>query len=226
MKVISIGAYRTGTTSLGKAFELLGCRVSPESKLLFREWKRNKKRLLWPLLEHFDAFFNVPWAYMYREIYEKYPDSKFIMTQRKDVETCAISQWYKQSFTGKRTKPPPSISQLRKLKKQITHWQNDRLEYFNDKAGSLLVVCWELGDGWKEICRFLNLPIPNLPFPHKNKRDMTPVKPKPVKPKPVKPKPVKPKPVKPKPVKPKPVKPKPVKPKPVKLKPVKPSKAG
>ena len=35
-------------------------------------------------------------------------------------------------------------------------------------ADRLLV--WEAGDGWEPICQALDLPVPDLPFPHKNSR--------------------------------------------------------
>ena len=37
------------------------------------------------------------------------------------------------------------------------------------KLPNCLVVCWENGDGWKELCEFLDVPIPDVPFPHLNK---------------------------------------------------------
>jgi hypothetical protein len=37
-----------------------------------------------------------------------------------------------------------------------------------DKPGRLLEVCWETGDGRKELCGFLRHPMPDLPFPHGN----------------------------------------------------------
>ena len=41
-------------------------------------------------------------------------------------------------------------------------------DFFADKPGSLIEVCWEKGDSWHELCSFLNLDIPTFPFPHKN----------------------------------------------------------
>ena len=32
------------------------------------------------------------------------------------------------------------------------------------------LVVWRAGDGWEPICKTLELPVPDLPFPHKNKR--------------------------------------------------------
>src|SRR5262249_49472209 len=45
---------------------------------------------------------------------------------------------------------------------QVTEW-------FKGSADQLLRVCWERGDGWEEVCRFLDRPIPALPFPHDNR---------------------------------------------------------
>jgi len=37
------------------------------------------------------------------------------------------------------------------------------------KLPNCLVVCWENGDGWEQLCEFLHVPIPDIPFPHLNK---------------------------------------------------------
>jgi hypothetical protein len=41
--------------------------------------------------------------------------------------------------------------------------------YFAGRPDDLLEVCWEAGDGWKELASFLGQPVPALPFPHLNK---------------------------------------------------------
>lgn len=33
------------------------------------------------------------------------------------------------------------------------------------------LLIYRISDGWEPLCRFLNLPIPNVPFPHANSRD-------------------------------------------------------
>lgn len=43
-------------------------------------------------------------------------------------------------------------------------------EYFKDRPNDIIWVSWEKGDGWEKICSFLGKPIPNIPFPHANKR--------------------------------------------------------
>ena len=39
---------------------------------------------------------------------------------------------------------------------------------FNPDFNKRLLV-WRVEDGWEPICKSLNLPVPNIPFPHKNK---------------------------------------------------------
>ena len=43
------------------------------------------------------------------------------------------------------------------------------IAYFKDKPSQLLVMNITEGDGWEKLCKFLNKPIPNKAFPHKNK---------------------------------------------------------
>lgn len=31
------------------------------------------------------------------------------------------------------------------------------------------LLMYQLGDGWEPLCKFLNKPIPDVPFPHKNR---------------------------------------------------------
>lgn len=51
------------------------------------------------------------------------------------------------------------------------YWKDIYRHHINvcSKLPNCLVVCWENGDGWKELCEFLDVPIPDVPFPHLNK---------------------------------------------------------
>jgi hypothetical protein len=44
------------------------------------------------------------------------------------------------------------------------------LEFFRERAPTrILHVCWEAGDGWDALCRFLDCGIPAQNFPHLNR---------------------------------------------------------
>ena len=49
------------------------------------------------------------------------------------------------------------------------------LAYFEKRPEDLLVIDLEEGNIWVKICGFLNIPIPDMKFPHDNKGAYTPV---------------------------------------------------
>jgi len=59
--------------------------------------------------------------------------------------------------------------ELKQLIQEYEKYNKQAIAYFKDKPSQLLVMNIFEGDGWKELCRFLNKPVPNKPFPHKNK---------------------------------------------------------
>jgi hypothetical protein len=56
------------------------------------------------------------------------------------------------------------------LKKIFTNHQKNAEKYFKNNP-NFIVLDWEKGNGWKELCRFLEKPIPQCPFPHRLKWD-------------------------------------------------------
>jgi len=42
--------------------------------------------------------------------------------------------------------------------------------YVRNNAPKDKLLIWKLSDGWKPICEFLNLPVPDIPYPHNNKK--------------------------------------------------------
>ena len=136
---------------------------------------KDKQEKLFEIVDGHDSFEDYPWALMYEEIDRRYPGSKFILTTRRSSDV-----WF-ESLTKHAKKTGPTIYRrgiyghnmpADNPKKHVdvyeTHNQTIR-EYFNGRQSDFLEVCWENGDGWEEICNFLQHPIPNSPFPHENK---------------------------------------------------------
>jgi hypothetical protein len=48
------------------------------------------------------------------------------------------------------------------------HYQ-EVFEYFKNRQDDLLVMDFSKGHGWEELCKFLGLEKPDVPFPHANK---------------------------------------------------------
>lgn len=179
-KVIGIGLPKTGTTSLGYCFRRFGFKHRTFDMDLAYQVKRNN---LQPALEEarkFETFEDWPWFEIYRELDQTFPNSKFILTLRKDTETYVTSLKGHHERQGIRkpdfVKPyywdvvhgvEPAAWDYEKSAQRYERHNREVLEYFADRLNKdLLVVCWEQGDGWAELSRFLNKAVPDEQFPH------------------------------------------------------------
>ena len=89
-KVFIIGFQKTGTTSLDLALQRLGYRVLGVDKNLLK--CPNKEALhhyILKTLEEYDAVQDMPWPLYFMDLYELYPNAKFILTRR------TADDWYK-----------------------------------------------------------------------------------------------------------------------------------
>ena len=60
--------------------------------------------------------------------------------------------------------------------------QQEDIEFFEEHNGKVIafaeqneefkkrLLVWQIGDGWEPICNALNIPVPDIPFPHSNRR--------------------------------------------------------
>ena len=99
-----------------------------------------------------------------------YPNSKFILTLRKDNEALVLSDINQWKKIGKVNIPPKE----RFIERYEKHNQTV-LEYFKNRPDDLLTMCIEKEDGWEKLCKFLGKDIPNEPFPHSNRGDYKPI---------------------------------------------------
>lgn len=116
----------------------------------------------------------------YRYLDYKYPGSKFILTVR------GLPSWLRsmESITGyqpvdrgdddmilRRTLIyGTTIFDRRAYIQEFKRHHRAVLEYFRGRREDLLVMDILNGDGWEVLCPFLELPIPDIPFPHRNAR--------------------------------------------------------
>ncbi len=175
-KVLGVGIGKTGTSTLGACMRKLGYhhltwRRQLSQRILIEKDVVEMERLM----EEYDSFDDTPWNFLYREMDERYPDTRFVLTLRSSPEV-----WFRSlkghcerhmvdcpeyAFGTKRPveNPASAIATYERHNRDIR-------EYFADRPGKLLEVCWETGDGWKELCDFLEEDVPDLPFPHANRR--------------------------------------------------------
>ena len=169
-KIFGIGMSKTGTTTLASCFELLGFgpHISYDPQL--KKWVENGGDLesIFKKVEGFRTFEDSPWYLIYRQLDQRFPGSKFILTVRKDSLTHAKSSWAHGVRRGQRTGEISPKYLEQKLRVYEEH-NNGVFEYFKDRPEDLLVLCWENGDGWEKLCGFLNVPVPvEVPIPHSN----------------------------------------------------------
>lgn len=98
-KIFGIGLNKTGTSSLGKYFKSLGYNLycNPSYNNILKA--KNEINEIYKIVDKFDVFEDWPWPLIYKELYNKYPRSKFILTIRGNAE-----EWFDSLFRhSKRT---------------------------------------------------------------------------------------------------------------------------
>jgi len=173
MKVFGIGFQKTGTDSLGKAFEILGYKVCGCRGYLAENIKRGDLETVFNMAEQYSAFQDVPWAILYKELDRRFPNSKFILTIRDP------DKWIKSNvnyFRDEETEMRKIIyggggpkGNEQKFLDRYNRHNREVVEYFKDRSNDLLVMDLARGDGWVKLCGFLGRDIPPGPFPNINK---------------------------------------------------------
>jgi hypothetical protein len=178
-KIFGIGWAKTGTTTLGKCFEIMGFNHQSQDLGLVRDVGNGDLSRIMALVENKDTFEDWPWIILYKELDKAFPGSQFVLTKRKSEKWIRSykNMLAKQGDASdelnekRRTLyglPFPNVSESQLIERYETH--NSEVErYFHNRPDDLLVVDWEEGNGWKELCEFLGKNIPSAPFPHANK---------------------------------------------------------
>jgi hypothetical protein len=185
-KIFGIGFHKTGTSSLAIALEMLGYNTihgdgrdashrGDEGRDMIRRIEAGDYDL--PTLGIYDAFTDNPYFTLWREMAEKFPDAKFILTERDEAQWLNSCIRY---YQGRRVRPmrqwmfdeyaDPSSSEAA-TQAWLTAYQNHNRsikDYFATQPGRLLVMNVMAGDGWEKLCPFLAADQPNQPFPHVN----------------------------------------------------------
>lgn len=180
-KVFVLGLSKTGTTSIGDALERLGYRRlgwrDIRSRHSCHTWANGDLSALEDLTRFYDAFEDLPWPMVYREMAERHPTSKFVLSLRKDEDTWLRSmdkhmgrgEWmpYEQFYGA--TKFQGNEETIRQSYRN--HTQRVR-EYFQDKPDRYMEMNIDDGDiNWDALCRVAQCPggkVPTISFPKSN----------------------------------------------------------
>jgi Sulfotransferase domain len=197
IQVIGAGLGRTGTLSLKAALEELGFAKCYHMVEVFarkgdaRTWDAAARGepVDWDrLFAGYRATVDVPACLFYRELLEKYPGAKVILTVR-DPE-----RWYdsmRQTIYFAHNAFPRWAAvlnpRMRVFRRMIDGlWERMFRGRFEDRAFAIDVfnrhneqvrrdipadrlLVYEISQGWEPLCAFLGLPVPEgKPFPHLN----------------------------------------------------------
>jgi hypothetical protein len=172
-KVVVIGLQRTGTTSLGQVLLMLGYDVvATAPKLADYLVVGNKEKVL-EFADQFDAYQDLPWIFLYKELDKKYPNTKFIFTKRDEQSWIkSMVNHFGNTDTEMRKWAYGVGCPKKNEKKYIDVYRIHNKEvtkYFEGREKDLLVV--ELGrdQNWQRLCAFLEKPVPKKKFPFENK---------------------------------------------------------
>lgn len=180
-KIFIIGLSKTGTTSIGDALALLGYKrlgwKDIRSRHLVHTWANGDYDALIDQTRYFDAFEDLPWPFMYRQMAEMYPDATFVLSLRKDEQTWLRSMrrhvgrgsWQPYSYFYGTTEVDGNEEIV--LQSYRNHTDSVRM-YFQDQPHRYAELNIDDGDmNWEVLCKFAQCPegrVPSLGFPRSN----------------------------------------------------------
>lgn len=171
-KVFGIGFQKTATSSLAAALYMLGYNVTGYFGIHDPDISETVYDQAFDLADRYDAAQDTPWPVLYKELDEKYPGSKFILTVRP------TEKWIKSVVKHFKHYRIPAHEWIYGVPRAWGHedvymrryeeHNRDVIEYFQDRPNDLLVIDITAGDGWEKICPFLGVEVPPVKFPVQN----------------------------------------------------------
>lgn len=182
-RVFGIGMQKTATSSLHRAFQILGMDSfhwgAGAAPLIWQEMKSGRSKTL----EQWYALSDNPIPLLYKQLDKAYPGSKFILTIRDEKDWLRSVErlfdrrynptrwvWDKYPFTNhihavlygqKDFNAEIFLSRYRRHNAEVK-------QYFKYRSDDLLVLDIPGGDKWDKLCNFLGKPMPDVPFPWNN----------------------------------------------------------
>ena len=197
LTVIGSGLSRTGTMSLKAALEILGFKPCYHASECVKRVSHIEafyalacldKPMDWQtIFKNYKATVDAPVCFYYQELMREFPDARVIHTIRDP------DRWYDSSYETIYRMADVVPGWLRKCSRTFRHvialmnsyWEGffdgrfEEREYavakFNEYNSEVMrnvpaerLLVYEVKQGWEPLCAFLGVPVPDVPFPHKN----------------------------------------------------------
>jgi hypothetical protein len=145
------------------------------------------------LLPDYVACVDEPACYYWKQLWEAYPDALVLLSVRDPVTWWESIKSITRQIKEEKNHPE-GMTQARReflefLYALYPHLDDEEelsmeedIEFFEEHNGKVLsfadqnerfkqrLLVWRTGDGWGPICQALKLPVPDVPFPHSNRR--------------------------------------------------------
>jgi hypothetical protein len=183
-RIFGIGMHKTATSSLDAALKILGYDSAHwETGAWARHiWEEMIAAGVSRTLEKRYALSDVPITILYEQLDAAYPGSKFILTLRDEVQwlQSVRNHWsYRKNRFRWEWNVYPFSNRIHRVIYGQTNFDalvfleryrrhNAEVKKYFDGRNDLLVLDMDAGAGWHELCRFLDRPVPAVPYPKEN----------------------------------------------------------
>jgi hypothetical protein len=140
------------------------------------------------VFDGFEASCNCPSCSYWQELHHHYPAAKIVLTVRDEnrwYDSC-VETIYRASFAflGWALRLIPPIDRINRMiiasvwdgvfygrfedREYALQVYRDHIAHVNSAVPSDRLLVFEAKDGWEPLCRFLDVPVPENPYPHLN----------------------------------------------------------
>ena len=191
LQVIGSGCGRTGTMSLKVALEMLGMpcyhmvECFPRGPSHWALWEQaNSVNPPWDaIFDGYTATVDFPAAFNFEAIAKHYPNAKVVHTHRDpekwfdSTQSTIFQPKWIEYLQNSEAGPYMDINIDRHFDNRM-HDREHLIRRFNEHTEAVKaaipaerLLVFEVAQGWQPLCDFLELPIPDEPFPHVNESD-------------------------------------------------------
>jgi hypothetical protein len=205
LKIVGAGFGRTGTYSLKLALEQLGLgpchhmyevRENPDQPAVWQALARGEAPDWDAVFAGYEACVDWPATRFWREIAAYYGEAKVVLTVRPaEAWIESIHATIYPSMRDWAQQEPGTMREARKMAHDLVVEQtfggrlDDRdhamavFRAHNEEVQSTIaperLLTYEATQGWEPLCRFLDVPVPDTPFPYRNTTEEFRNRPKP-----------------------------------------------
>ena len=196
-KIFVLGYNKSGTISLSQSLQILGYSVLHTGSNNFMEtlmkFSNNLELGMGILdgIDKYDCYLDYP-IYeptVFSHIVYEYPDAKYISLTKnlddyvdsalrakvRDIKNGNKNTWNWLGVGDEEVFRNYPEYQKEWVKRRTTFKHKSNLKHLSNLGNTENILHMNIcddGDGWRELCKFLNKEIPNIEFPYENKNEI------------------------------------------------------